>query len=234
MELIQKDHQQPQVNNGIDVVLADRDALARGVTGRSLADAGGFTVVSETASGRDAVELCDRLQPTAAVLEINLRDIDGLEATRRIVAAAPHTQVLILSAAPVEGFWLDALNAGARGILVKEAPLGHAVDAVRRVARGEHVVPSSVTALLIERVRTIPTIHRGLRPVQSELTEREWEVVALLRDGATTAGVADELRLTDETVYTHLKNIMRKLGVHSRGDIVPAADALLQGKLLGR
>jgi len=217
----------------IDVVLADRDPLARGVVGRSLADAGGFTVVGETASGRDAVDLCAQLRPTIAVLEINLRDIDGVEATRRIRHAAPDVHVLILSVGRIEEFWLDALNGGARGIVAKETPMADTIEAMRRVARGEHVVPPGITALLIERVRAIPTLHRRLRPVDSKLTEREWEVVALLRDGASTAGIATELHLSDETVYTHLKNVMRKLGVHSRTEIVAAADALLSRKLVG-
>jgi DNA-binding NarL/FixJ family response regulator len=231
MDGIQTDH---RTQCGIDVVLADRDALARGVIGTSLVDAGDFNVLAQTASGHEAVELCARLHPAVAVLEINLRDIDGVEATRRIVASVPDTHVLILSAAPVGEFWLGALNAGARGILAKEAPLDMVVDSVREVARGEPVIPASVTALLIERVRTIPAIQRGLRPVQSKLSEREWEVVALLRDGASTADVADELQLSEETVYTHLKHIRRKLGVHSRAEAVAAADALLQGTLLGR
>jgi DNA-binding NarL/FixJ family response regulator len=230
MERAQGDHAEERADRALAVVLADRDALARGVIARSLTDTGDFVVAGETASGLEAAALCARLRPAVAVLEYRLRDIDGAEATRRI---APDTRVMILSAGPVEEFWFAALSAGVHGIVAKDTPLPDAVDAVRRVAGGEHVLPPSVTRLVVERVRAIPTLRRRLRPVQSKLTEREWEVVALLRDGATTAEVAAQLRLSDETVYTHLKNVMRKLGVHSRREILVAADALLRGTLVG-
>jgi DNA-binding NarL/FixJ family response regulator len=233
MDRIQRVHGKGKTAEEIDVVLADRDPLARGVIARSLADAGGVTVVGETASGQGAVALCARLRPAVAVLEVRLRDLDGPEAARRIGHVAPDTCVMMLSALPAEEYWLEALSAGARGIVSKETPLPDTVDAVCRVARGEPVIPPSVNTLLVERVRTIPTLQRRLRPVQSHLTEREWEVVALLRDGATTAEVADRLRLSDETVYTHLKNVMRKLGVHSRSEILVAADELLRGTMIG-
>jgi two-component system nitrate/nitrite response regulator NarL len=233
MERIQRAEGTEKTAEEIDVVLADRDPLARGVIARSLADAGGFTVVGETASGQDAGDLCDRLRPAVAILEVKLREVDGVDAARRIAQVAPETRVVILTAAPVADFWLAALTAGTRGIVSKGTPIPEAVEAVRRVARGEHVIPPSVNSLLVERLRTSPTLRSRLRPVRSHLTEREWEVVALLREGATTAEVADRLRLSEETVYTHLKNMMRKLGVHRRSEILVAADALLRGTIIG-
>ena len=106
------------------------------------------------------------------------------------------------------------------------------IRALHAVARGEVVIPRALTASLIARMRTVPTAARGLRPVDSPLTDREWEIVDLLRAGASPSEVADELFVTRETVYRHLKNVMRKLGVHRRADVVAIAGLAVQASLV--
>ena len=106
------------------------------------------------------------------------------------------------------------------------------IRALHVVARGEVVIPRALTASLIERMRTVQTAARGLRPVDSPLTDREWEIVDLFRAGASPSEVADDLFLTRETVYRHLKNVMRKLGVHRRADVVAIADRVVRTSLV--
>jgi DNA-binding NarL/FixJ family response regulator len=159
-------------------------------------------------------------------MEIRLPCVDGIEACRRIVAKAPQVSVVMFSVDQDREVEMQALRAGAAGFLGKDSSIESIVRALRAVARGEAAVSRHLTMRLIEMMRRTSENGIGLRPVKSSLTSREWEVLDLICMGAATREIADALFLSEDTVYSHSKSILRKLGVHSRGEAVLAAEQL--------
>ena len=176
--------------------------------------------MAETASGVEASELAIHYRPDLVLLSLTLVGLDGFGACRRILEKAPEVRVLLLAPGPDAGRELEALRAGASGLLAKESGVEALVDAARVVCDGQMAVSFTATRLLVERLRSEPESGIGMRPVRSTLTPREWEVLDLLAQGGTTRDISEQLYLTQDTVHSHVKNILRKLGVHSRADAV--------------
>jgi NarL family two-component system response regulator LiaR len=212
----------------IHVVIADSDPLARRVVRDALQDRNGFVIPAEASSGNEAVELALHYRPDVALMETSLPGLDGLTATRRIQEEAPEVRVLILSRDDGEDVQLQALQAGAAGFISKNVPVEIVSRVVESVVRGEAAISRRVTMLLIERLRHLPEGGVGMRPVRSSLTEREWEVLDLLCQGKNTSDIAEALVLSEETIYSHSKNVLRKLDVHSRKEAIEAAEQLRQ------
>jgi len=210
----------------IHVVIADSDPLARRVVRDALQDRTGFVIPAEASSGQEAVELTLHYRPDVTLMESSLPGLDGITATRRIHEEAPDVRVLILSRDDDEHVQLQALQAGAAGFVSKNVPVENMSRVVESVVRGEAAISRKVTMLLIERLRHLPEGGVGMRPVRSPLTEREWEVLDLFCQGKCTSEVAEALVLSEETVYSHSKNVLRKLKVHSRGEAIAAAEQL--------
>ena len=214
--------------NTIHVVIADSDPLARRVVRDALQDRKGFVIPAEASSGHEAVELALHYRPDVALMETSLPGLDGITATRRICEEAPEVRVLILSRDDEEDVQLQALQAGAAGFVSKNVPVEIMSQVVESVVRGEAAISRRVTMRLIERLRHLPEGGVGMRPVRSPLTEREWEVLDLLCQRKNTREIAEALVLSEETIYSHSKNVLRKLDVHSREEAIKAAEQLRQ------
>ena len=209
----------------IRVILVDDDALARRAV-RSVLEGDGMVIVAETASGRESVELAIYHRPDAVVMDIVMPGLDGIAATREIMARAPEVRVVMLTSGDDADMAVATLRAGAAGYLSKGLDADGLARALRAVVMGEPAVPRRYVGALVDRLRSSPEHGVGLRPVRSLLTAREWEVVDLLCQGRSTREIAHELVLSAETVRSHVKSILRKLGVSSRAEAVIAAQRL--------
>jgi DNA-binding NarL/FixJ family response regulator len=209
----------------IRVVLVDDDPLARHAMRTGLQGAG-MVVIADAASAQDALSLASHYRPDVVVMDVLLEGADGIAATRAITARAPEVRVLLVTRSADAGVGLVALRAGASGFVSKDGEISALVGAVRRVAAGEVALAPALSRHLVDVVRALPEGGLGVRPVQSVLTTREWEVLDLLCEGQGVDDIAGNLVLARETVRTHIKRILRKLGVHTRQDAVRQAHGL--------
>ena len=200
----------------------DDDALARHMISDVLKRSG-MTVVAEAHDGREAIELTRHHSPDVIVMDIIMPNLDGIAATRIIVGEFPGQVIVLLTHAGSEDLGILGLHAGAIGYLSKDVDLKGLPRALEGVMAGEAAISRSLERRLIEALRQMPPGGRGLRPVQSRLTDREWEVLDLLCEQRTTEEMAAMLVLSQETVRTHVKSILRKLEVGSRRDAVALA-----------
>jgi DNA-binding NarL/FixJ family response regulator len=209
----------------VSVLIADDQALVRAGFRSILEAQPGIKVVGEAADGRDAVALARHRHPDVVLMDIQMPDIDGLEATRRIVEGADPDDsiaVLMLTTFDLNEYVYEALRAGASGFLLKDVLPEDLVAAVRVVAAGDGLIAPTITKRLIEHfARSAPptTPPRGL----DELTPREVEVLTLLARGLSNAEIADELVISAATVKTHVKRVLSKLGARDRVQAVVAA-----------
>ena len=207
------------------VVVVDDDERLRSELRAALQDAG-LTVIAEADNGRDAIDLAAHFRPDVMIMDIVMANIDGLSATREIVARAPSVRILLLTASDDVELGMVGLRAGAAGHQVKGVAVAQIVDAVARMAAGEPVAGPELTWRLIESLRALPVGGQGVRPVRSKLTPREWEVLDLLCAGLTVDQIADELVLARDTVRTHVKRLLRKLGAHSQAEAISIANGI--------
>ena len=204
------------------VIVADDDPLSRRVLRDALQESG-ITVIATAANGREAVELAVHYRPDVVVMDLVMPGMDGLEATRMLIEAQPEVRVLMLSSSEDDDLGLLSIRSGAVGFLSKSVALEAVPRAVASAARGEAVVSRRLTLRLAQAMRRASPDGAGVRPVKSPLTPREWEVLDLLCSDLSTDEIAEALVLSTETVRSHVKHILRKLGVRSRGEAVASA-----------
>ena len=204
------------------VVICDDDPLVRRLMREALQVAG-IVVVAEASDGREALELARHYHPEVVLMDVVMPGMDGIEATRRIIEEAPDTRVVMLTGSRDDELALRGLRAGAVGYLAKDTPIEDISLALRHAAAGEAAISGRLSMRLIERLRMVPEAGVGLRPVRSVLTGREWEILDLLCSEASTDDIAEVLVLSAETVRSHVKNLLRKLGVRSREEAVALA-----------
>ena len=188
-----------------------------------------FEVVAETGSAPDAIAAVRERRPDVAVVDVMLEEGDGIETAEQIAREQGTTRVIVLSASDDDAKAMRALRAGADGYLRKDIELDALPRAIKGVAAGEAAISRQLTMRVIEELRRTPQVGPGLRPTVSELTPREWQVLDLLTTGRSTTDIAVDLVLSPETVLTHVKNILKKLGVHSRREAVAEAERLRIG-----
>jgi DNA-binding NarL/FixJ family response regulator len=207
----------------VGIIIADPDPLARRVIRASLQVDGGFSVAAEARDGLEAIEFAVHYRPELLLMEIALPLIDGISAAREIAAHAPEVRIVMFSVPQEPEVQVRALRAGAVGFLSKDASIESILRSLRSVAEGQAAVTRTLTSHLVELVRTSAENGIGMRPVRSPLTTREWEVLDLLCAGESTRAISAKLFLSEATVYSHTKTILRKLGVHSRADAIAIA-----------
>jgi DNA-binding NarL/FixJ family response regulator len=231
IELARSVNGRTAVGDRLRIIIADPDPLARRVIRDSLRLDGGFVVSAEAKHGVEAVELAVHYRPELVLMEVGMPGLDGIGACREITTKAPEVRVVMFSVPQDREVELRALRAGAGGFLSKNANIEAVARALRSVAGGEAAVTRSLTSHLVQLLRGTAENGTGMRPVKSPLTTREWEVLDLICAGDSTREISGKLFLSEDTVYSHTKSILRKLGVHSRVEAAAVAGRLRQPKL---
>jgi DNA-binding NarL/FixJ family response regulator len=203
----------------IRVALVDDDHLVRSGVRMILESVDDVVVVGEAADGRRGVELVTREAPDVALVDVRMPVMDGIEATARLTAEAPATRVVILTTFEHDEYVFDAIRAGASGFLLKRTPPEELIAAVRVVAGGEALLSPSVTRRLIEAFARTPA-PTPAPPLPDPLTDRETEVLVALASGASNAELALRLYISEETVRTHVKRVLHKLGLRDRAQAI--------------
>jgi DNA-binding NarL/FixJ family response regulator len=190
-----------------------------------------IAVVHTAENSREALELARYYRPSVAIVDTVLPPAGGVELVGNLLQSVPDTRVLMMSIDDHQTA-IEALRAGAVGHIGKEVEPENLAELVGRAADGEVIVSQPLLSSLLEALREVPA--SGWRPVRSRLTNREWEIIELLGEDATTQRIADQLVLSPVTVYSHVKSLLRKLGVRSRRDAVVAAERLRREEALTR
>lgn len=200
----------------IRLVLVDDQALARAGLRLILAPEDGFAVVGEAADGAAALEVVAASAPDVVVMDVRMRGMDGVEATRRLRAQAGAPPVLILTTFDDDEVLSSALRAGAAGFVLKEAPAEELIRAVRAVAAGEAWLDPIVTGRVLAAYRAHRPPATGPAPQLATLTGRELEVLRLIGRGASNHEIAAQLVISEATVKSHVGNLLAKLGLRDR------------------
>jgi DNA-binding NarL/FixJ family response regulator len=198
----------------ITVVLADDQGMVRAGL-RSLLEADPeIDVVGEAADGLEAVAEVRRREPDVVLMDIRMPELDGLSATRTLIAERPDLRVLALTTFDLDEYVFEALRAGASGFLLKDAPAEELTNAIHVLARGDALLAPAVTRRIVEAFVAQP--EPAEMPDLDDLSPREVEVLKLLAAGATNAQIADELVVSEATVKTHVSNLLAKLRLRDR------------------
>jgi DNA-binding NarL/FixJ family response regulator len=210
----------------IRVLLADDQALLRGMLGRLVDNAPGMEVAGEAADGAEAVELVRARGADVVLMDIRMPGTDGIEATRAITAdpALADTKVLILTTFEIDEYVAEAVRAGARGFIGKGADPETLLSAIETVAAGEPILSAAATAALMARFQGHAPRHWAKETERlAELTPREREVLVLVASGLTNDDISGRLHLSRHTVKTHINRAMTKIGVSERAQLVTIA-----------
>jgi DNA-binding NarL/FixJ family response regulator len=206
----------------VRVLIADDQALVRGGFRMILDAKEDIEVVGEAEDGAEAIALVESARPDVVLMDVRMPNLDGIEATRRIVAGGSAARIVILTTYDVDEYVLAALRAGASGFLLKDVKPAELVDAIRVVAAGDALLAPSVTRRLLDRFTAAIPDDAPL-PDLGELTEREVEILRFVALALSNAEIAKRLHLTEATVKSHVSSVLRKLGLRDRVQAVVLA-----------
>ena len=205
------------------VLIADDQALVRAGFRVLIDSAPDLEVVGEAADGRQAVDLARSEAADVVLMDIRMPEMDGLAATRELVAGPEGPRVIILTTFDIDEYVFEALRAGASGFMLKDTEPAELLQAVRVVAAGDALLAPSVTRRLIEEFATRPDPHRTPPEALASLTEREREVLGLVAGGLSNHEIATELVISPATAKTHVSRVMMKLDARDRAQLVVIA-----------
>jgi DNA-binding NarL/FixJ family response regulator len=205
----------------VRVLVADDQSMVRAGFRMLLAGEPDIEVVAEASNGLEAVDKAARFHPTVVLMDIRMPELDGLQATRRILAADDTARILILTTFDLDEYVYEALSAGASGFVLKDDPPERLIAAVHTVASGDALLSPTVTKRVIKQFTRMPR----LAPPKEidDLSERERDVFRLIARGLSNAEIAQELYISDTTVKTHITHILQKLNLRDRVQAVVLA-----------
>lgn len=198
----------------ISVLLADDHAVLRQGIAQVIESQGDMRVVAQAANGEEAISLARIHQPDVLLLDINMPGIDGVEVTRRITAELPEVNVLILTMYRRNDYVMKAIKAGASGYLLKEVEMAEMLSAIRSVAQGDAVLDPSVAKRVLADIRGEGQPVKS--KVESQLAERDVDILRLLAQGLGNQDIADQLHLSEKTVRNRLSQVFKQFGLNNR------------------
>jgi DNA-binding NarL/FixJ family response regulator len=207
----------------VRVLVADDEGIVRDGLRAILEAEQDIEVVGEAADGIQAVAAARQLRPDLALVDVQMPVMDGVEATRRLLALTPPPRVLVLTTFDRNEYVYGALRAGASGFLLKDVRRGQLAAAIRTVMSGETLLAPAITRRLVEEFCTRPSAAAGPPPELADLTAREREVLSLLGRGLSNADIAREFVVAETTVKTHVAHVLTKLGLRDRAQAVVVA-----------
>ncbi len=199
----------------IRVLIVDDHLVIREGLTVMLESTGEFIVVGQATTGQEAIILARELRPDIAIIDIQMPNMDGIDATQQIRRQAPTTQVVILSTFDQDEYIYQSIQAGARGFLPKGSSLEDLLSAIRAAARGESWLPPAIATRLANRIAELRA--------EPELTQREWDVLRLMVQGLRNKEIGEQLQITERTIKNHVANVMAKLGARNRTEAVARA-----------
>ncbi len=205
------------MNEIIRVLIADDHTIVRSGVRLLLEAETDIEVVGEALDGKEALALVEQLHPNVVLMDIAMPGVDGLEATKKIMSQWPETRILVLTMHRSDEYFFEMIKAGASGYVLKGAETNELIHALRVVAKGEVFLYPSMAGKL---VKGYLSSLDGSKNALSNLSKREQEILRLLADGYTNKEIAEKLFVSPSTVHTHRSNLMNKLNLNSRRDLI--------------
>jgi DNA-binding NarL/FixJ family response regulator len=206
----------------IRILLVDDERLLRTGFSMILRSEPDLAVVGEAADGHEAVNAAAELDPDVVLMDIRMPGLDGIEATRQIVATGSNARILVLTTFDLDNYVYAALAAGASGFLLKDTPEDQLIGAIRAIAAGNGLFAPTVTRRLIQHFAVQPSTSAAV-PALGALTDREHEILKLLAAAMTNAEIAATLYISEHTVRTHVARVLAKLQLHDRAQAIVVA-----------
>jgi NarL family two-component system response regulator LiaR len=206
--------QTPEVSGPSVVLVDDHDLFRAGL--RNLLEEQGVRVVAEASTGREALRHVRELAPEVVLMDLNMPDMGGVEATREIARIAPLTRVVVLTISDRDGDILEAILAGACGYLLKDSSIGELLRGISAAAVGESLISPQIAAKMLRELRAASPVFKDAERLRSSLTERELDVLRLIASGKDNAVIAAELHISAKTVKNHISSILMKLHIENR------------------
>lgn len=200
------------------ILIADDHEIVRAGV-RNLIESGGHACCGEASSGREAVKMAGELQPDVAIIDVTMPELNGIEAAKQILKLCPDTKVLVFTVHDAEQVVMEIFRSGAHGYVLKSDAGRQLLEAIACVLGGKHYFSSQISEVIFDSVRS-GDVHHAAKEDEDKPTTRERELIQLLAEGLSNKEAADKLGISVKTVETHRAAVMRKLGLHSIGELV--------------